>query len=415
MKYQVTFYKNTLELITERKSNFVNKLKSLSSKITYEMMKQIDKKYDFRGTSGDKIVQFLLTMTKDDNRRKEELRFNFPISGKDIPIYINFECINKHLDEFHISTDGHCLFYGKYLHNITINVKFCLNEKTVPNAESIQSAIIDEFHRALVHELAHAHDEYMNAEFDDYKDGQKAQNEDLRHLNYWLKPTEIRSHFNEVFNVISSERHVKSKRVIKNYYKNADEVASREEDPVPFTQDIKNKMRTEYGKMRELDNSKPSYDLALKAMNKVISKSFKSKLPQSQRQFLIDYHVAFARDYNNKMKERYYDTLFKGYDVPSLDQMDEVFEVIKSIFRGITSIFKALKKKYYSDKPVWQDKWWKTEITFNEWKDAMWDNPKMSNAMKSNNPKELKKVSKETMELFQIEMGIDKETLAKDE
>lgn len=45
----------------------------------------------------------------------------------------------------------------------------------------------------------------------------------------------------------------------------------------------------------------------------------------------------------------------------------------------------------------------------------MWDNPKMSEAMKSNDPKKLKKAAKDTMELFKSEMGIDKETLAKDE
>jgi hypothetical protein len=45
----------------------------------------------------------------------------------------------------------------------------------------------------------------------------------------------------------------------------------------------------------------------------------------------------------------------------------------------------------------------------------MWDNPKTTAAMKSNDPKKLKKAAKETMELFKSEMGIDKETLAKDE
>jgi hypothetical protein len=95
--------------------------------------------------------------------------------------------------------------------------------------------------------------------------------------------------------------------------------------------------------------------------------------------------------------------------------MNSVFEVVKSVFRGVTTIFNALKKKYYSDKPVWADKWAKIERTFKEWRDVMWDNPKMTAAMKSNDPKKLKKAAKETMELFKSEMGIDKETLAKDE
>ena len=415
MKYKVSFYESLEQMLTERKANFVHKLKSLTTKITNEMMKQIDKMYDFKGTLGDKFVQFLLTMTKDDKNRKEELHFSFPINGKNIPINVNFLCINKRLNEFHVFTDGHCLYFGKHLHSITLNIRFCLNEETVPNTEAIQSKFINKIHGTLVHELAHAHDEHLNDESNTYEDGKKTQSEDLRYMTYWLKPTEIRSHFNEVIKGLSSSRHVTPKRVIKNYYKDADKAASREEDPVPFTQDAKNRLKQGYGKMRELDNSRPSYDFAIKALNDVISKSHRDKLPQSQRQFLINYHVAFARDYNPKMKERYYDTLFQGYDAPSLDKMNEMFEVVKSVFRGIITIYKALKKKYYSDKPVWQDRWLAIEKTFKEWKDVMWDNPKMTKAMNSNDPKKLKKAAKETLELFKSEMGVDKETLAKDE
>ena len=415
MKYRVSFYESLEHLLTERKANFVHKLKSLTTKITNEMMKQIEKMYDFKGTLGDKFVQFLLTMTRDRNKRKEELYFNFPINGKSIPINVNFQCINQNLGEFHVFTDGHCLYFGNRLHSITINVRFCLNEETVSNTEAIQSMFINKIHGTLVHELAHAHDENLNDESDEYKDGTKSKNEDLRYLIYWLKPTEIRSHFNEALKGLSSTRHVNPRRVIKNYYKDADKAASREEDPVPFTQDTKNKMKQGYSKMIDLDNSRPSYDLAVKALSDVISKSFRNNLPQSQRQFIIDYHIAFARDYSPKMKERYYDTLFKGYDAPSLEQMNSVFEVVKSVFRGVTTIFNALKKKYYSDKPVWADKWAKIERTFKEWRDIMWDNPKMTEAMKSNDPKKLKKAAKDTLELFKSEMGIDKETLAKDE
>lgn len=415
MKYKVSFYESLEHLLTERKANFVHKLKGLTTKITNEMMKQIDKMYDFKGTLGDKFVQFLLTMTKDDKRRKEELHFSFPINGKNVPINVNFECINKALREFYMSTSGHCLFFGRYLNSISLNVRFCINEETVQNSQDIQSKFINKIHNTLVHELAHAHDEHLNDESDTYEEGKKAQNEDLKYLNYWLKPTEIRSHFNEVIKGLSSTRHVNPKRVIKNYYKDADKAASREEDPVPFTQDYKNKLKQGYSNMLALDNSRPSYDLAVKALQDVISKSFRDNLPQSQRKFLVDYHIAFARDYNPKMKERYYDTLFQGYDTPSLDQMNEMFEVVKSVFRGVTTIFNALKKKYYSDNHYWQERWWKTESTFKEWKDVMWDNPKMTKAMNSNNPKELKKAAKETMELFKSEMGIDKATLAKDE
>ena len=86
MKYKVSFYESLEHLLTERKANFVHKLKSLTTKITNEMMKKIDKMYDFKGTTGDKLVQFLLTMTKDNGRRTEEVFCAIPINGKNIPI-----------------------------------------------------------------------------------------------------------------------------------------------------------------------------------------------------------------------------------------------------------------------------------------------------------------------------------------
>lgn len=415
MNYKVKFYESLEHLLTERKANFVNKLKSLTTKITNEMLKKIEKMYEFEGTLGDKLVQFLLTMTKDNGRRTTEVLCDIPINGKNIPVNFKFVCRNTSLSEFIIRASGSCLYFGKTLYSININFLFALNEETASNTENIQSILINKIHRTLVHELAHAHDESLNDEADEYKDGTKSKNETLAFMTYWLKPTEIRSHFNEVLKGLSSTRHVNPKRVIKNYYKDADKAASREEYPVPFTQDTKNKMKQGYSNMLSLDNSRPSYDLAVKALDDVVSSTFGPKLPQSLKQFLIDYHIAFARDFSPKMKERYYDPLFKGYEAPSLEQMNEEFEVVKSVFRGITRIQNALKKKYYSESPVWQDRWWQTERTFNEWKNVMWDNPKMTAAMKSNDPKKLKKAAKETMELFKSEMGIDKETLAKDE
>lgn len=338
MKYKVSFYENLEHLLTERKANFVHKLKGLTTKITNEMMKQIEKMYDFKGTTGDKLIQFLLTMTKDNGRRTEEVFCSVPINGKNIPINFKFVCRNTSLSEFIVRASGNCLYFGKRLHSININILFALNEETVSNTEAIQSKLINKIHNTLVHELAHAHDENLNDESDEYKDGTKSKNDNLAFMTYWLKPTEIRSHFNEVLKGLSSTRHINPKRVIKNYYKDADKAASREENPVPFTQDYKNKLKQGYSNMLDLDNSRPSYDLAVKALDDVVSSTFSSKLPQSQKQFLIDYHIAFARDYSPKMKERYYDPLFKGYEAPSLEQMNKVFDEMKSVFRGITRI-----------------------------------------------------------------------------
>ena len=65
MKYRVSFYESLEHLLTERKANFVHKLKGLTTKMINELMKKISQTHSFRGTTGEKLVQFLLSMTKD--------------------------------------------------------------------------------------------------------------------------------------------------------------------------------------------------------------------------------------------------------------------------------------------------------------------------------------------------------------
>ena len=58
MKYQVTFYKDEMEMLTERKANFVNQLKKLSTKITHELFNKIEG----NGKGVDKIINFMKSM-----------------------------------------------------------------------------------------------------------------------------------------------------------------------------------------------------------------------------------------------------------------------------------------------------------------------------------------------------------------
>ena len=55
MKYQVTFYETLEHLLTERKANFVNKLKKLTSKVTQELANKIGG----NGTTSEKIISFV--------------------------------------------------------------------------------------------------------------------------------------------------------------------------------------------------------------------------------------------------------------------------------------------------------------------------------------------------------------------
>ena len=60
MNYKVTFYNNLVELLTERKGNFVNKLKKISSNILDMLGKEIERQYGIKGTTAQKIIQFML-------------------------------------------------------------------------------------------------------------------------------------------------------------------------------------------------------------------------------------------------------------------------------------------------------------------------------------------------------------------
>lgn len=412
MNYKVTFYNDLVELLTERKSNFVHKLKGLTTKIINELTNEISKKYNFRGTTGEKLVQFLLSMTKDKNKSSNSIHFYLPINGEEIPVDFYFMCRRTDLDVFFIRTNGACRtinhpFRGPELYFISFNVNFALNEKTAKNTKEIQKKIIDDIHHTVVHELAHAYDEHLFDEMNDNKKEAKSSNKSLEYLKYWLKPTEIRSHLNGVFKALASYRHETPKRVIKNFYKNADKASNLEQDPIPFTQDKKDTLRKNYANMVELDNSKQSYELSIKGLNEIISKSFRNRLPKSLRQFIIDYEIAFSRDFSSKMKERYYDKLFQGYEVPSLEQMNTMFEAIKTVYRGTLRIYNAIKKKYYFKNSKTNDLWVKIESLFNIWEDSIWDNSMMEAAMKANDPKKLKAAAKKIFDSFKTQMGVE--------
>ena len=57
MNYKVTFYKDEMEMLTERKANFVNQLKKLSTIITNKLSNEV--KTDGK-TVSEKIVNFMI-------------------------------------------------------------------------------------------------------------------------------------------------------------------------------------------------------------------------------------------------------------------------------------------------------------------------------------------------------------------
>ena len=57
MNYNITFYKDTMQMLTERKANFVNQLKKLSTIITNKLSNEV--KTDGK-TVSEKIVNFMI-------------------------------------------------------------------------------------------------------------------------------------------------------------------------------------------------------------------------------------------------------------------------------------------------------------------------------------------------------------------
>ena len=59
MNYNVTFYKDTMQMLTERKANFVNKLRKITSEVTTKLANEMGRKYNVTGTIGEKIASAL--------------------------------------------------------------------------------------------------------------------------------------------------------------------------------------------------------------------------------------------------------------------------------------------------------------------------------------------------------------------
>ena len=57
MNYNITFYKDTMQMLTERKANFVNHLKKLSTIITNKLSNEV--KTDGK-TVSEKIVNYMI-------------------------------------------------------------------------------------------------------------------------------------------------------------------------------------------------------------------------------------------------------------------------------------------------------------------------------------------------------------------
>lgn len=243
MEYKVTFYKNSLELLTERKANFVNKIKSLTSKVFDELAKKTNKTGK---TSAISILEHLKDLTYYekptwrvlltlDDYRYLQIPY-FPQSGEPIPFKFKFNLNRSFRDYPEYDIKGHVepkTINGKwYISEIYLEINTYIPDNFEPQKNARH--FINIFQGALTHEIAHAQDEFLKNEISNYKPSPKKNENEIKFFEYWLNPTEIRSHMIEMIQVINSNRYSNPNRTFRNMYKTA---AKAEELGIKHTQE----------------------------------------------------------------------------------------------------------------------------------------------------------------------------------
>lgn len=310
MNYKVTFYKNELEMLTERKANFVNQLKKLATLITNKLASEV--KTDGK-TVSEKITNFMIQLGQND---KENERLLFTLDGftsQNEPIVICVDFICKSNSKFP-TFDIHGACYHNSENNIftvthvQVTVNFTLNISYLEQSKKIMvSNFIKNFHPILVHELAHSKDEHLKDEQKYKKVGSR--HEMFKFLMYYISPTEIRSHFNEMLPYVKDKKTISPKRQIESKWKELEKADI----------ETKNELRKKFSSLNnDYNSSNNEFEDALK---KVISMNF-SAADKNLQKFILDYHIAFARDFNSTMNTRYYKPYFSNINPPSIKQMN---------------------------------------------------------------------------------------------
>jgi hypothetical protein len=79
--------------------------------------------------------------------------------------------------------------------------------------------------------------------------------------------------------------------------------------------------RKVYGMLKKKHQSTTIDEKSKDALMTVLNRAFRGNCQKLLSNFIYTYHIAFIRDFNPKMEERYYDKFFPDTDVPSLEQM----------------------------------------------------------------------------------------------
>ena len=412
MNYKVTFYKNTLELLTERKANFVNNVKKLTSQVMTKLARECGGNGE---TSGMAILNHLKQMHRDrekvwrcgitlDNYKNFKLE-NFPNTGNPIPFKFKFVTGGDNKSYSKFDARGHVLprtiMGRKFISEVYIELDFslCLTD----NPKTVVKQLINEIQTTLTHELAHAHDEFMMDELSQYKE-KGVSDEDLRYILYWTKPTEIRSHMLEVVQVLNSKKHHSPERTFKNMWKTHDKAR----DLGYSGGEWGDQQKKVYGMLKKHNSSITIDKKSSDALNAVIDRAFRNQCPPLHKKFIYDYHLAFIQQSNPKMKERFYDKLFPNTPTQSLDKLNDFLEGMKSVVRGFTKLENEVLKIYRSySGSSYPDSVEKMRKDYREMYSNLWKNESpLKQAFENYDVKLLKNASKQMIEEYREQYGL---------
>lgn len=412
MNYKITFYNNIVELLTERNANFINKVKHLTSRVFNELAKKTNQNGK---TSAISILQHLKEMTSDekttwrtsvmlDDYKNLELPM-LPNTGKPIPFKFKFNLNGSHFKTPSFETKGHCLHQTirgkKFIAEIYIEMDIYLTENFDP--QNNVRHFINTFQGALTHEIAHAQDEFLGREIDGYVQKGNTSDEDLKYLVYWLKPTEIRSHMLEMVQLLSSNSYNNPNRTFRNMYKTA---AKAEEIGMKHTQEQKDRTKRAYSILKKNYDNTEIDKRAKDSLLAVLNRAFNGHCPKLTKQFIFDYHIAFVKEYNDTMKQRYYDKFFSNTPTQPLDKMNDFFDAIKTVTRTFTKLKKEIEKRYRSYYGNPDQETVEMVQEFNKMITELWEEGDLTPAFNDYDPKLLKKIGKKIVESFREKYGL---------
>jgi hypothetical protein len=413
MNYNVTFYKNSLELLTERKANFVNNVKKLTSQVLAKLARECGGNGE---TSGIAILNHLKQMIADrekvwrcgitlDDYKNFKLDY-LPNSGKPIPFKFKFISKGDNESYSQFESSGHVLpqtiMGRKFISEVYLELEFslCLTD----NPKIVVKELINEIMTTLTHELAHAHDEFMMGELSNYKE-KGVSDEDMRYILYWTKPTEIRSHMLEVIQILNSKRHNNPERTFRNMFKTSQ---AAEEAGIKHSPQDKENMKTAYSMLKKHMSNITIDKKSSDALYSVMNRAFRNQCPPLHKKFIFDYHIAFIQQSNPKMKERFYDKLFPNTPTQSLDKLNDFLEGMKSVARAFTKLENEVLKVYRTyARSSSSDNVKKMRDEYNEMYRNLWKNESpLKQAFENYDVKLLKKAAKQMIEGYREQHGL---------